>query len=177
RVAQAVSCALDIAGDVAHEALMVGAELLKLSPIPGLEGIGKAILIIWDSVQLVAFNRMQCLRLVKRSADIFISIREEISKVNDVVTKELQQPLQTFNSTLSLIIQSLFEINSLPGWVRYLKRDWIKEEINNCNIALSVCLNSFDVSKKIVIIVGAFAPTLIVFVLSLFSTQQNHSVR
>ena len=39
-------------------------------------------------------NRLACLRLTERCADILLSVREEIHNAGDKVGKELQWPLQ-----------------------------------------------------------------------------------
>src|SRR6266550_1552335 len=109
---------------------------------------------------------MRCLRLAMRAADLMISIRGEIARLNDVVGRELQQPVNTFEEyvlnnlhpssiidfftfrTLFLVLSTLHRQITLPGWIRYLRRDELSEQIDNCNTALSDCLNSFDVSTN-----------------------------
>ena len=53
RVAQAASCALYLAGDASHSALLTGIDVMKYAPIPGLEAAGRVLLDIWDAVQQV----------------------------------------------------------------------------------------------------------------------------
>ena len=53
RVAQAAASVYGTAGDIAHEALFIGVDLLQFAPIAGLVGAGRMLLNIWDSVQLV----------------------------------------------------------------------------------------------------------------------------
>ena len=38
-------------------------------------------------------NRMACLRLTQRCADVLLSIREEIAEAGDAVGEELKHPL------------------------------------------------------------------------------------
>ena len=47
-----------------------------------------------------------------------------------------------------LVLKTLLRQITLPGWIRYLRRDELSDEIDNCNVALSDCLGSFDVSNK-----------------------------
>ena len=57
---------------------------------------------------------MRCLRLAMRAADLMISIREEISRLNDVVGRELRHPLNTFEGYALIHISSI-----LPLWTEY----------------------------------------------------------
>ncbi|KAF8625135.1 hypothetical protein AX17_006914 [Amanita inopinata Kibby_2008] len=152
RVAQAVACTLHLVGDATHGALLAGVELLEMFPIPVLGTSGRLLLQIWDVVQQAAFNRMRCLRLAMRSADLLISIREEISTLNDVVERVLQQPLRIFEETLTHILESMQRQIGLPGWERYLKKEELREEIDNCSVALTDCVNTFDRSVMLRII-------------------------
>ncbi|KAF8625364.1 hypothetical protein AX15_005422 [Amanita polypyramis BW_CC] len=152
RIAQALSCALDMGGDLAHNGLFVGVKLLEYSPIPGLEAVGRVLLRIWDAMQQVALNRMRCLRLALRAADFLISIREEIAQLDDTVGIELQVPLRTFKETLSLILTTLHRHINLPGLDRYLKKEKLSEEIEHCKEALNDCLRSFDRSVMLRIV-------------------------
>ncbi|KAF8345018.1 kinase-like domain-containing protein [Amanita rubescens] len=156
RVAQAVSCGLSVAGDTMYDALFVGVKIMEFSPVPGLEACGRTLLQIWDTMQQVALNRMRCLRLAMRAADFMISIRREIARLNDVVGRELQQPVNTFEETLVLVLSTLHRQITLPGWIRYLRRDELSEQIDNCNTALGDCLSSFDRSMVLRIMDNMF---------------------
>ncbi|KAM6495324.1 Protein kinase-like domain containing protein [Amanita muscaria] len=149
RVAQAISCTLDLTGDAVHAALFAGVELMRYAPIPGLEAAGMALLQIWDAVQQVTYNRMRCLRLAMRSADSLISIREEIAQLNDVVGKQLEVPLRRFEKTLISILYTLQQQTNLSGFERYLKREQLTESIENCTVALDDCLMSFNLSTML----------------------------
>ena len=56
RVASAVVSVLGTAGDVTHELLRVGVEVVGLAPIPGLEPAARTLLRIWDTLQQVDVN-------------------------------------------------------------------------------------------------------------------------
>ena len=100
---------------------------MEFSPVPGLESCGKILLQIWDTMQQVAvsplstsvtkhgpltldnnrmiqLNRMRCLRLTMRAADLMISIRGEIARLNDATGKELRHPLNTFEECVLIHI-------------------------------------------------------------------------
>jgi abelson tyrosine-protein kinase 1 len=44
--------------DVAHEALLLSAELVELAPLPGLAPAAKTLLNIWDAMQDVDVRRL-----------------------------------------------------------------------------------------------------------------------
>jgi hypothetical protein len=46
-----VRAVLGAAGDVAHEALQIGADALELAPLPGLAPAARTLLGIWDALQ------------------------------------------------------------------------------------------------------------------------------
>jgi hypothetical protein len=56
-VAAAVRSVLGAAGDVAHEALQIGADALELAPLPGLAPAARTLLGIWDALQDVDVRR------------------------------------------------------------------------------------------------------------------------
>lgn len=94
RVAEASKAILGTALDITHEALVLSVDLLQLAPIPGLAEAARTLLTIWDTLQLVDFNRMACLRLTERCADILWSVREEILDAGGETGVELEMPLQ-----------------------------------------------------------------------------------
>ncbi|KAF5376728.1 hypothetical protein D9615_007804 [Tricholomella constricta] len=149
RVARAVSPMIDITVDVAHEVLANGAELLKFSPIPGLEGAAKLLLGIWDALQRVTTNRLACLRLTDRCAEILIAIHEEISRVGDTVAKVLSGPLEDLEHAFGRIHQMLQDLINQSLFIRYLKRDDILRDIADCNTMLQDCLGHFDRSIQL----------------------------
>ncbi|KAG6900061.1 hypothetical protein C0993_003547 [Termitomyces sp. T159_Od127] len=132
---------------MAHEVLLRGAELLKLSPIPGLEGVAKVLLGIWDALQKVETNRLACLRLTERCADILIAIQEEFTGLDKRVADALSEPIAKLENAFQEIERMmLIEIDQAPI-KRYLRRDEVLEEIANCNTKLQDCLGHFDVRQ------------------------------
>jgi abelson tyrosine-protein kinase 1 len=93
RVAEAAKSVLGAALDVTHEALVLSSELLQLAPVPGLAEAAKTLLNIWDALEMVDTNRMACMRLVERCADILSGVREEIVDAGPEVAKELTDPI------------------------------------------------------------------------------------
>lgn len=49
-------------------------------------------------------NRLSCLRLTERCADILISVREEIFDAGDVLGQELAAPIGKLEEYVSLVI-------------------------------------------------------------------------
>ncbi|KAG6872774.1 hypothetical protein C0995_006694 [Termitomyces sp. Mi166 len=145
RVVRAVSPMIsDLAGDMTHEMLMHGAELLKFAPIPGLEGAAKVLVAIWDAIQKVETNRLACLRLTERCADILIAIQEEISGLDKRVADALYEPMEKLEDAFREIeSMMLHEIHQSPIR-RYFKRDEVLEGIVICNTKLQDCLGHFD---------------------------------
>ncbi|KAF5376712.1 hypothetical protein D9615_007795 [Tricholomella constricta] len=149
RVARAVSPMIDITVDVAHDVLANGAELLKFAPIPGLDGAAKVLLGIWDALQKVTTNRLACLRLTDRCAEILIAIHEEISRVGDTVAKVLSGPLEDLEHAFGRIHQMLQDLINQSLFIRYLKRDDVLRDIADCNTMLQDCLGHFDRSIQL----------------------------
>ncbi|KAG6894992.1 hypothetical protein C0993_010344, partial [Termitomyces sp. T159_Od127] len=97
-------------------------------------------------------NRLQCLRLTERCADILLSVREEVKEAGDQVDKELQVPIaeltahsppnRSFHTVQSFLIKQVHR----PFLKRYLKRDEIQTHIGTCHDRLMEALTMFGVS-------------------------------
>lgn len=53
RVSYALRSTLSYGLDATHDLLEIGADVLRFSPVPGLEEAARVLLTIWDSLQLV----------------------------------------------------------------------------------------------------------------------------
>ncbi|KAF9039833.1 hypothetical protein BJ165DRAFT_1530849 [Panaeolus papilionaceus] len=146
KVAQAVASSLDIAADVAHQALYVGVDLLDLAPIPGLSTAAKTLLAIWDAADKVDLNGISCLRLTERCADILISVREEISHMGDEVGIELSAPIVKLEESFARVADTMNKQANRPFLKRYLKRDEIFLEIGHCDSLLKDAMTLFNYS-------------------------------
>ncbi|KAG6879023.1 hypothetical protein C0992_005773 [Termitomyces sp. T32_za158] len=149
RVGQAVASVLDIAADVAHEILFRSITLLEFAPIPGLAPAARVLLEIWDALQLVDTNRLQCLRLTNLCADILLSVREEVKEAGDQVNKELQAPIAKLTESYHTVQSFLVKQAHQPFHKRYLRRDKIQAEIRACHAGLSDALVMLGVSVQI----------------------------
>ncbi|KAI0028327.1 hypothetical protein K488DRAFT_73843, partial [Vararia minispora EC-137] len=167
-VAKAVSSVLDVTKIIAHEALFVGVDLLRLAPVPMLEVAGMTLINIWISLENVEacaiprnlcvapaddehgqMNRLACLRLTERCAQILLSVREEITDAPPHVAEELQLPVTRLESAFEQVHVLLQHQAHRPFLKRYLKRDEIQRSIDFCNSELSDALNMFGMSIQI----------------------------
>ncbi|KAK7455814.1 hypothetical protein VKT23_010848 [Stygiomarasmius scandens] len=149
RVAQAAASVLGTAGLVAHEALLVSVDLLELAPVPGLRSAASTLLTIWDALQMVDDNRLQCLRLTEHCADILLSVRQEIWEAGDRVGEELAMPIAKLTQSFNVCLAFLQKQGHRPFLKRYLKREEILKQIAACNAALQEALGMFSLSIQI----------------------------
>ncbi|KAK7457153.1 hypothetical protein VKT23_010453 [Stygiomarasmius scandens] len=144
RVQQAISSILDVTAEVARTGLKLVGEAGEILPVPGLSLAAKLLEQIWDAIEKVDSNRLACLRLSERCAEILLAIYEEIHSSGPVVVRELQQPLHHLQESFQRILRFVQRLNSQPFWKRYLKREEILEAIDTCNASLSDCLYMFN---------------------------------
>ncbi|KAK0451188.1 uncharacterized protein EV420DRAFT_1561339 [Desarmillaria tabescens] len=149
RVAQAASSILGNALDVGHEALLLSQDLLEFAPVPGLQNIARTLLQIWDSLQLVDMNRLQCLRLTERCANILLSIRQEIHEAGDMVGAELTLPISKLTDAFNEVLVFLQKQIHRPFLKRYLRRDEILRQIAACDSGLQDAMETFGLSIQI----------------------------
>ncbi|EGO28920.1 hypothetical protein SERLADRAFT_413601 [Serpula lacrymans var. lacrymans S7.9] len=134
------------AADITHEALSLGADALKFAPIPGLEEAAKALLAVWEGVQMVDMNRLACLRITSRCATLLFSVREEVYEAGDIVGEELRGPVGALVDALHYIHEFLSRQLHRPFLKRYLKRDEILQEIAACDRVLGDVIGLFGIS-------------------------------
>ncbi|EEB90296.1 hypothetical protein MPER_11513, partial [Moniliophthora perniciosa FA553] len=149
RVYVAARSVLGTALDVTHEALVLSADMLEFAPIPGLSACARTLLLIWDSLQMVDLNRLQCLRLTERCANILISVREEVKEAGDQVTEELKMPVSKLTEAFNAVYIFLQKQAHRPFLKRYLKRDEILKQIEGCDAQLQEALGMFSLSIQI----------------------------
>ena len=111
-------------------------------------------------------NRLACLRLTERCADILLSIREEVNEAGNYVGLELQVPIVKLVEcvhrpglqpvTHSIPNRAFVRVHALmqkqvnrPFIKRYLKRDDILQAIQECDTELTSALNMFSVGPLI----------------------------
>ncbi|KAJ6500147.1 hypothetical protein C8R47DRAFT_284025 [Mycena vitilis] len=151
RVTAAVTHVLGTSLLVTHEALLLTNELLDIVPVPvpGLQTAAKILLGIWDSVQGVDLNRLACLRLTERCADILLSVREEIKDAGADVGNELTAPIEKLVSSFTRVHNFMLKQAHRPFLKRYLKREEILRDIAGCDKAVGEALNMFGISIQI----------------------------
>ncbi|TDL14843.1 hypothetical protein BD410DRAFT_796909 [Rickenella mellea] len=149
RVSIALRSVLGNTLDVTHELLSIGADTLKYAPIPGLQEAAHILLEIWDSLQLVETNRLACLRLTERCAEILFSVREELLEAGDEVGEELNIPIMKLTESFKRVELFLHQQVHRPFLKRYLRRGEILQGIGICDTELSYALGLFSVSVQI----------------------------
>ncbi|KAJ7144142.1 hypothetical protein C8R44DRAFT_691771 [Mycena epipterygia] len=147
-VAQALSRILPPTLLVAHDLLEISSEVLQFVPVPGLEAAANLLLGIWDNVQGVDMNRLACLRLAERCANLLLSVVQEVHEVGDKVEKEMAKPLEKLIETFTQVRDFLLKQAHRPFLKRYLKRDEILREIASCDTALSDALSMFSLQVQ-----------------------------
>ncbi|KAA1467039.1 WD40 repeat-like protein [Dentipellis sp. KUC8613] len=149
RVVRAANSVLGTTVDLAHDALASGVDLLNLAPVPGLASAGHILLDIWNAFQKVQTNRSACQELTKRCADLLISVREEIVDAGQDVSEELRAPIDKLHETFQEVLLLMMKQVELPFLRRYLGRDKILTEINDCDASLKRALDMFSLSVQI----------------------------
>ncbi|KAF7321723.1 Protein kinase domain-containing protein [Mycena kentingensis (nom. inval.)] len=151
RVSVAVGRVLGEALPVAHEALLLASEFLDVVPVPvpGLQTAAKILLAIWDSVQGVDLNRMACLRLTERCAEILLSVREEVKLAGEKVGEELSLPIERLVEAFTKVQNFMLKQAHRPFLKRYLRREEIIRDISGCDKGLTDALSMFGFSIQI----------------------------
>ncbi|KAJ7367714.1 hypothetical protein DFH08DRAFT_4178 [Mycena albidolilacea] len=148
RVAEALSKLLPPTLLIAHDLLEVSSEVLKFAPIPGLDLAASLLLSIWDNVQGVDMNRLACLRLSERCANLLLSIVQEVHEMGDKVEKEMKEPLEKLVQTFTQVRDLLIKQAHRPFLKRYLKREETVREIAGCDTSLTDALARFSLSVQ-----------------------------
>ncbi|KAJ6521208.1 hypothetical protein DFH09DRAFT_223755 [Mycena vulgaris] len=148
RVAQALSKILPPTLLVAHDLLEIGTEVAKFVPVPGLDVAASLLLSIWDNVQGVDMNRLACLRLAERSANLLLSIQQEVHETGDKVGKEMAKPMEKLVETFTEVRDFLVKQAHRPFLKRYLKREEIIRQIAGCDTSLSDAMSMFSLQVQ-----------------------------
>ncbi|KAI0730428.1 hypothetical protein C8Q76DRAFT_854174 [Earliella scabrosa] len=149
RVLAAATSALGLVANVVHELLNVGADVLRLTPVPGLQLAAIALLKIWDALQLVDGNRTACVQLTERCAAVLLSVRAEIADAGDEVALELRLPLDRLVESVHELQQFLVKQASKPFIMRYLDRDEDERALERCHASITEALGIFHRSVQI----------------------------
>ncbi|KAJ7249861.1 hypothetical protein C8J57DRAFT_1437777 [Mycena rebaudengoi] len=147
-VSQAVGKILPVALVITHDLLEIGTDALRYAPIPGLETAAQLLLTIWDNVQAVDLNRMACLRLAERCANLLLSVLEEVHEAGDRVEEEMEKPLHKLTETFVEVRDFLIKLAHRPFLKRYIKRDDILRDIAGCDTSLSDAMSMFSLSVQ-----------------------------
>ncbi|KAF7965529.1 hypothetical protein HWV62_43062, partial [Athelia sp. TMB] len=149
RVERAAKEVLGTALAITHEGLLVSVDALEFVPVPGLQAAARTLLGIWDALQRVDMNRMACLRLTQRCADILLSVRQEVQDAGGDVSAELQEPVDKLVASFQQVEHFLQKQTDRPFLKRYLRRDEILKQLAGCDSSLSDSVTAFSISIQI----------------------------
>ncbi|KAG1737996.1 hypothetical protein EDB19DRAFT_1715645 [Suillus lakei] len=144
--------------------LTILGDVSKLTPIPGLHEAARTLLAVWEAVDAVETNRLQCLRLTERCAMLIYSVRAEIADAEkdlesqqgengDVgivgLSEEMHAPVEKLNECIRMVYDFLLKLNRRPFIKRFLRSDEIRQEIQACDNALGDARQMFSISIQI----------------------------
>ncbi|KAL1746636.1 hypothetical protein HDZ31DRAFT_33729, partial [Schizophyllum fasciatum] len=96
-------------------------------------------------------NRMQCLRITERCANILISVRDEVVEAtqhDQGIPADLEYPLRRLVDAFAQIQAFLTQQAHRPFIKRYLKRDDILRQLQGCDAALQDAVDAFGFSVQ-----------------------------
>lgn len=154
-----VKSAVSTVSPILRTSLMILGDVAKLTPIPGLHEAARTLLAVWELVDTVETNRLQCLRLTERCAMNIYSVRAEIAQAEmeyqqgqhgDIgvvgLAEEMQVPVRKLNECIVMVYEFLVKLNRRPFIKRFLRSDEIQQEIQACDKALGDAMQMFDIS-------------------------------
>lgn len=143
-----VDLALDVVSLGARTALEIAGEIGEV--LPGLGVTARLLSNIWDAVEGVDSNRLACLRLTERCAEILLAVHEELEddEFEERVRHEFEMPIRRLDESFTQFQVFLEKQNSQPFWKKYLRREEILEEIETCDQALSDALFLFNMRTQ-----------------------------
>ncbi|KAJ7775946.1 hypothetical protein DFH07DRAFT_73020 [Mycena maculata] len=160
-IAQALSGIIPREQLIEHNIPAIGAdgELDPIQPAPlrhaavaRLQSAADVLLGIWDALQNVDLNRLACLRLAERCANILYAIVQEIQEMGDEVPTEIWEHLEEFGQTMTQLRNFLAQYSQRPFLKRYLKRAEILRELEEYDSLLMDSLQKFSLSVQIAIL-------------------------
>ncbi|KAL1669009.1 hypothetical protein GGF50DRAFT_45197 [Schizophyllum commune] len=100
---------------------------------------------------MIQLNRMQCLRITERCANILISVRDEVVEAtqhDNGIPADLEYPLRRLVDAFAQIQAFLNQQAHRPFIKRYLKRDDILRQLQGCDAALQDAVDAFGFSVQ-----------------------------
>lgn len=156
-----VKSAVSTVSPILRTSLMVLGDVARLTPIPGLYEAARTLLTVWELVDTVETNRLQCLRLTERCAMAIYSVRAEVADAErDMesqqgqhgnagvvgLAEEMQGPVRKLNECIVMVHDFLVKLNRRPFIKRFLRSDEIQQDIQACDKALGDAMQMFDIS-------------------------------
>lgn len=164
RAVLTVKSAVVTVSPMLRTSLSILGDVATLTPIPGLREAAKTLLTVWEAVDAVETNRLQCLRLTERCARAIYSVRAEIADADremesqqgqhgDVgivgLAVEMEGPIGKLNESIGMVYDFLVKLNRRPFIKRFLRSDEIQQEIEACDKALADARQMFSISIQI----------------------------
>ncbi|KAJ7359976.1 hypothetical protein DFH08DRAFT_1039321 [Mycena albidolilacea] len=149
RVSQALTKILPRAQLVSHDVLGIGTDHIESSPIHNgaLHSAADQLLGIWDGIQEIEVNRQACLRFAERSANILLTVLQEVQEAGEDILNLLSEPSK--NLVLKRIEEFLSRMAHRSFLKRYLTRAETLREIERFNDLLKDALLVFSLSLQI----------------------------
>ncbi|KAI1781946.1 kinase-like domain-containing protein [Ganoderma leucocontextum] len=142
RVAEVAVNILGTAGEVIHELLKMGEDLVGFVPIGGLQ----------EAIHLVQVNKTVCLRLAERCDTVISWIQEDISTAGGDVEVQLEHPFWRLATVFDEVREFIIKNSSSSFFKQYLRRDEIQRALVNCNSSLADALAMFSTSIQMCIL-------------------------
>ncbi|KAK7049892.1 hypothetical protein VNI00_005322 [Paramarasmius palmivorus] len=146
RTESKVKLAQEVLSEVARTGVKVLGEVGEIVPVPGLAAAAKLLDNIWDAVEQVDSNRLACLRLTERCAEILLAVHAELQEAGAHVASELSRPMLQLEDALLRFSEFLDSQKDMPLWRRLVKREDILRDIQSCDEALGDALFVFNSS-------------------------------
>ncbi|KAG2045690.1 hypothetical protein BDR06DRAFT_1015396 [Suillus hirtellus] len=159
-----VKSASTFVSSMLRTSLMILGDVAKLTPIPGLNEAARTLLAVWEAVNEVETNRLQCLRLTERCAMAIYSVRAELADAEramqpqhgqngDVgavgLAEEMEGLVRKLNECTEIVYHFLLKLNRRPFLKRFLRSDEIQQEIQACDEALGDAMQMLSISIQI----------------------------
>ncbi|KZW00630.1 hypothetical protein EXIGLDRAFT_720865 [Exidia glandulosa HHB12029] len=137
---------LQTVGTIARDVLEVSADVLEYVPIPAVAKVANILLKIWEAAEDLETNRLACLRLTERAAEILDAICSEIHKGGPQFIISLRGSLDDLECSFGDLFILIEKQAHRPFLKRYIKRDDDQKKIEACEKSLTAALCKFDIT-------------------------------
>ncbi|TFK62921.1 hypothetical protein BDN72DRAFT_848209, partial [Pluteus cervinus] len=131
-----------------HDVFTTGIELLDFVPVPGVKGLAKTVLNIWDAVERVEQNQEECINLLRRCTDILCCL-ENIKDAGPVVIQRFSVPFDELYGAFASVENFILSQDARQYPDRYLNRDDFTRELKHCEDKLDQAYQKFQISMTV----------------------------